>query len=128
MWLYIDTSERGSFRVAKIPRRGKAKAVTAPGLRLRFIPWLSSFMPRAAFQKCEGIIVVEGPGSFSSIRAGVLVANMVARLVNKPLYRLAKADVQDLADIQKGLIKRRFRPVSYVAPVYDREPNITCPT
>jgi tRNA A37 threonylcarbamoyladenosine modification protein TsaB len=128
MWLFIDTCERGSFRIGKLPAAGSVKIGRAPGGRGAFIPWLSAVLPRKDIAALRGIAVVEGPGSFSSIRTGVLVANMLSRLHRKPLYRLSRSESADLGRVRDLLAQGRLSPSSYVAPVYDREPNITCPS
>ncbi len=82
---------------------------------------------RAKLMSCEGVCVVAGPGSFSAIRTGVLYANLLARLLKRPLIALSVAESATLEDIQASLKQRYSNPVEYVAPVYDAEPNITIP-
>ncbi len=76
----------------------------------------------------NAIAVVCGPGSFSSLRVGVVVANTFAWALKIPIISL-KADElvnerQLLKIIKKKIKNKRFKPV---VPFYDKEPNITWP-
>lgn len=78
----------------------------------------------------EGVIVASGPGRFSALRVGVLYAHLLARWFRVPLYEARPDDLQDgaareacLAAIRSG----QRRPQATIAPLYDREPNITSP-
>ncbi len=55
-------------------------------------------------KKIDGIIVVKGPGSFTAIRTGVLIANVLARILRVPLNGAS---------------------AGMVLPEYISEPNIT---
>jgi tRNA A37 threonylcarbamoyladenosine modification protein TsaB len=78
-------------------------------------------------RKTKGVCVVSGPGTFSLIRSGVLVANLLARLLNKPLVGIESSKASNLELLASTLDSMRLPPNAYVAPVYDREPNITLP-
>lgn len=73
--------------------------------------------------------MVAGPGSFSAIRTGVLYANLLARLLGKPLVgvRIDQDQTKTLAGICQVLKEKRVPEEAYVAPIYDAEPNITLP-
>lgn len=78
----------------------------------------------------DGVIVVSGPGRFSSIRVGILYANILARWYRVPLFEAKAEDVEtdDSLKVLVAAIGSGTRAASaYVAPVYDREPNITSP-
>lgn len=75
----------------------------------------------------EGICVVEGPGSFSAVRTGVLDANLLSRLWKLPLFGVRVDEAQDLDALTERLVAKSLKKKSYVAPVYDAEPNITVP-
>lgn len=81
-------------------------------------------------RELEGIAIVAGPGRFSALRVGILYAHVLARWYKKPLYSLVPEDVasQDARVSVVGAIQAGLRgEATYVAPVYDREPNITTP-
>lgn len=72
--------------------------------------------------------MVAGPGSFSAVRAGVLQANLIARLLKLPLVGVTVDEAGDLEALHRELRDPRLKlAVPYVAPIYDKEPNITTP-
>jgi len=75
--------------------------------------------------RVEGICVVEGPGAFSSVRGGVLSANVLARLLKKPLVGIHVVESEDLQALSRNLEAGRHSPTSRVLPTYTSEPNIT---
>lgn len=82
---------------------------------------------RARLEACEGICVVAGPGSFSSIRIGVLYANLLSRLLRLQLVGVSVEEAADRNALVERLKTHAPSPSVYVAPVYDMEPNITIP-
>jgi tRNA A37 threonylcarbamoyladenosine modification protein TsaB len=77
----------------------------------------------------EGVCVVAGPGSFSSVRTGVLYANLLSRLLRIPLVGVTVEEASDLDALSRRLLDTRYSKLEtrYVAPIYDAEPNITVP-
>jgi tRNA A37 threonylcarbamoyladenosine modification protein TsaB len=82
---------------------------------------------RARFEACQGICVVSGPGSFSSIRVGVLYANLLSRLLRLPLVGVSVEETAERVALMQRLKNHVPTSATYVAPVYDMEPNITIP-
>lgn len=128
-WLFLDTHAPGEARFA-ILEDGKLPQITAiQGRTVGLLPKLAKTMGSKGLKKIEGICVVAGPGSFSSVRAGVLDANMMARLLDIPLVGITVDEVHDLPvlshQLTAGILKGKA--ASYIAPIYDKEPNITIP-
>lgn len=123
-WLFIDTSMSGEFRVGVLGK-GKPRILHGKGRSNQFLPVLVRSLSSFDAESLAGICVVAGPGSFTAVRTGVLVANVVARYSMKPLYGISVEKAQDLDSLQAELESGRLDPASYVAPVYDSEPNIT---
>lgn len=84
---------------------------------------------RKAFEAADGVCVVSGPGSFSSVRTGVLYANLLSRLLRIPLVGVTVDEASDLDALARQLLATRYSKFEtrYVAPIYDAEPNITVP-
>ena len=122
-WLFIDTSQKGTFRSGMIGpgavrvRRGRGRA---SGL-LRHLENLRMSVISCA----DGICVVVGPGSFSAVRVGVLVANVLARWWKKPLVGIEVHEAENIKQLVDDLDQGRKIPQSFVEPRYDAEPNIT---
>jgi len=75
----------------------------------------------------KGIVVVSGPGGFSSVRLGVLIANTLSYALNIPSVGLATRIPKSLVDLavmgtKKLLGKKGF---NLVRPFYGAEPHIT---
>lgn len=66
----------------------------------------------------SGIIVLEGPGSFTAVRSAAVTGNTLAAALGVPL--VAAVSMED--GIQKLAAGANGFPI---APHYDREPNIT---
>ncbi len=75
----------------------------------------------------DGIVVVQGPGQFSSIRTGIAVANTLGYALNIPVAGIALDNVLSQEEILARGIKKIMKVKNYrpVAPVYGAEPNIT---
>ncbi|QQR61251.1 hypothetical protein IPH19_02195 [Candidatus Uhrbacteria bacterium] len=128
-WLFLDTHAPGEARFA-ILEDGKLPQITSiQGRTVGLLPKLAKTMGNKGLKKIEGVCVVAGPGSFSSVRAGVLDANMIARLLDIPLIGITVDEAHDLPvlshQLTAGIWKQKAS--SYVAPIYDKEPNITIP-
>lgn len=123
-WFFLDTHQRGRSVYGWI-------SASAPRLQTHrgrlhiLLSGLSRFAPSSAFIACDGICVVAGPGPFSSIRSGVLLANLLARIYRLPLIAISAEEGASPRNLYPLLISRFKSTASYIAPEYDREPNIT---
>lgn len=75
------------------------------------------------YSDLTGLIVYEGPGSFTGLRIGITIANTIAHELNVPVVGSTGEDwmiagTNKLKDAQPG---------SIVMPVYGGEANITKP-
>jgi hypothetical protein len=123
-WLFIDTSVAGVCRVGVLDGlRVHVREVT--GRSGVLLPAIATF--GRSLSALRGVCVVSGPGSFSSVRAGVLIANLFARVRRLPLVGVTVREADDLSRLSERLGAGDLSPVSFVEPVYDAEPNITLP-
>lgn len=125
-WLFIDTHAPRQNRLGWLSNRSKVSVRTYRGRPITLLRRLF-VQERERLATCEGICVVSGPGSFSSIRFGVLYANLLARLLGKSLVGVPTQQSVDLSELARLLDGRTLQVQAYVAPVYDAEPNITTP-
>jgi|SRR3989344_2424442 len=79
---------------------------------------------RSQVMQLGAVVVHQGPGTFSAVRSGVLLANTLGALLDIPV--IAVQDNFDTANLPK-LIGRLLKQKSSVPikPIYNREPNIT---
>lgn len=79
----------------------------------------------------KGILVVNGPGSFSGIRVALSVANTLAWALNIPAIGIPLEKKGDQELFEKGLkkLKKEDNQKSFgiVKPFYGKKPNITKP-
>lgn len=123
-WLFLDTHAPGQSRFAFFERGKPIKPVQIEGRASALLPRLAKQWGRPL----AGVCVVAGPGSFSAVRAGVLQANLIARLLKLPLVGVTVDEAGDLEALHRELRDPRLKlAVPYVAPIYDKEPNITTP-
>lgn len=122
-WLFIDTHVRGQVRLAELPISGAIRERMVHGTRSPSVA-AASFFASAVRTRATGVCVVQGPGPFSAIRSGVLFANIFARLLRLPLVGVSVDEAQGLPSLRDALAASRIPLRTYVAPVYDAEPNI----
>lgn len=117
--IYKSKKEKFLKKEIKVKRRQAEKVITI----------LDFFLKKhnEGLNSLCGIIVVKGPGNFTSLRAGVSAANALAYALNIPLIGISGSDAKDLEYAFKaGQIKFRDKKIgAYVEPVYGKEPNIT---
>lgn len=125
-WLFIDTTKAGEYRVGFLAP-GKVRVSAGTGRSNSYLPALAKLLKGQDWDAVDGLCVVQGPGSFTAVRTGVLIANLVARLRRKPLVGVSVEDAQDLDSLAERIGQGLFPLSGYVAPAYDAEPNITLP-
>ncbi len=124
-WLFLDSSRPDAFRIGTFGP-GRVSVKTVCGRSHKLLPALERLIRTPqALGDSDGICVVHGPGSFSSVRGGVLAANLLARHFRKPLVGVSVSDAEDLPRLADALVSNRLAPSSYVMPTYTAEPNIT---
>lgn len=74
-----------------------------------------------SYSDLSGVIVYEGPGSFTGLRIGITIANTIAHELMIPIAGATGEDWQ-----QSGLEKLKLaQPGSIAMPAYGGEANIT---
>ncbi len=126
-WLFIDTHTRGEFRVGWLFAKRAPQVKTYQGQTQRLLSHVMNCLTRVSKRAWVGVCVVAGPGSFSAVRLGVLDANLLARVCQKPLVGVSVDQAQDLTQLTTLLTEGAMATSTYVSPEYDAEPNITVP-
>lgn len=126
-WLHIDTRVNGHSLVSWI-EGSQIETIQVEGKAARTLPVLARLM-KDREGMLKGILVASGPGTFSSIRTGVLYANLCSRLLHLPLIELEESEalVSHASSVIASFEAGTRGSSAYVAPIYDREPNITIP-
>ena len=139
MYLFIDTSNAEYIFLSLLNKQGKIlvfKKIKAPYQQseklLTEIEKIVKTGPASPagkrdWSQLKGIIVIIGPGGFTSLRIGVATANAMAWALQIPIVGV-KNDKNLSAEnlIQEGYKKIfKLKKFKQVLPVYGQEPNIT---
>jgi hypothetical protein len=97
----------------------------------KLLPKFDSFFKKQKLKikDLEGIVVVSGPGGFSSVRVGVILANTLSYSLNIPNVGIKVSESKTLEDQFLSGIKKlkKMKGFKLVKPEYGRAPNITKP-
>jgi tRNA threonylcarbamoyl adenosine modification protein YeaZ len=129
MFLYINTAERESIELAMFDE---------PGLVVKKVKQPSQFQHSEKIlklideligghknlKKLDGIIVVQGPGGFTSLRIGVTVANTLSWTLNIPVYPVDSISLNKIEKKFKDITGQK-KKIALAIPKYGSEPNIT---
>jgi tRNA A37 threonylcarbamoyladenosine modification protein TsaB len=76
----------------------------------------------------NGIIVVNGPGSFAGIRTILTLTNVLSAVLNIPAFGVSANKETDSKKLLKKRIKTilRIKTIKPVQPFYGQNPNICC--
>ena len=127
MWVFIDARLPGIFRIGCLVLAGKHQIKAVEARSHEILPEIVRRIGRKKLEACDGVCVVEGPGSFTTVRTGVLLGNLLARLFQKSLVGVSSVEAEDLDYLFEKLSQKQFLATRLVLPVYDAEPNITLP-
>lgn len=73
------------------------------------------------------ILVVRGPGPFTAVRTGLIVANTVGYLLNIAVAGVVTTKPLSVSRIRQLVRRLPAKPGIIVRPWYGRQPNITRP-
>ena len=135
MFLFINTtvSQRVHLSLAnkdKVIDRKNVKVGRRQAERL--LPLLDKMLKKNKIKlnQLMGIIVVSGPGPFTSVRAGVMLANTLSYSLKVPSVGLKfSTKFNNLEELFHQGIKqlKGKKGFSSIHPFYGKEPNITKP-
>jgi len=126
VWLYIDTRQKDQTEIAWLAEGGEIKRRHIEGRAKAVLSAIEKDWEAKA-TSLKGIVIASGPGSFSSVRTGVLYANLFARFLGLPMYEIIGGGTISLEETLKKAQAGQLSRKQYVEPIYDREPNITQP-
>ena len=125
--LYINTAERGRINFALIKNGEVFLLRKKVGIRQseNALNLLNIFLKKNGFYLTDikKIVVNRGPGSFTSVRLGIVLANTLSFGLKIPLTGVYNLELKAKEDYLK-LTKLKFKK-DFVKPYYDREPDIT---
>ncbi len=127
-WLFIDTHTPRRVRVGSVAADGTVYASVHEVHATRALVFVEreDRKRQRLGMGLSGVCVVSGPGTFSAVRVGVVLANLIALTRRVPVVGITPDVAEDPARLAADL-KRSTAQGTYVAPVYDAEPTITQP-
>jgi len=134
MVLYIDTREFEQAILALAD--GDFKVVNSKVLCLdskrrgQFLKAVNNFLrcEKVSIHDVAAVVVEKGPGAFSALRTGIIVANTLAFSLSIPVVGVSSVSSDIKTSLQKARIQiSKALPPSFVIPDYGREPTITKP-
>ncbi|MFZ6015872.1 MAG: hypothetical protein ACOYUZ_06005 [Patescibacteria group bacterium] len=125
-WFFIDTHSREQSRFGWL-NKDSANLFSITGRTVNLVAEMSKKIRLKDLRNADGICIVKGPGSFSSIRAGVLIANLLSRIYKLDLLPVSPGHTDSFVELIKCLENGKIKKAVYVDPIYDQEPNITLP-
>lgn len=129
MYLYLNTTDHNFIILALINKKGvilKLQKIKAPYQQSEKLLLAMEKLLKAKIIKLKGIIVVIGPGSFSSLRIGLATANALAYVLNLPLIGIKKEQKKrEEKLIEEGIKKiKKIKKFKQLLPFYGQAPKI----
>lgn len=147
MYLFINTAANDRLIVALVNQSGLVLDKIDVQARFRqaekLLPAIDGLLkrnkinPPTGGKKIKGVIVIKGPGGFTSLRIGIATANTIGYAQKIPVVGVMgdlaarAAGAIPESRFQEGMIKegigklRKMKTFKAVMPEYGQEPNIT---
>jgi len=132
MYLIINTTDDKKTEVILAKGEDGFKIKTVDGERRQSEKLLLTIEKilkenKTSLAKIKGIGVVSGPGGFTSVRIGVVVANSLAYALGKEVYGLKLSEFKNYNELVEKVFKafKNNKAKKIVLPYYDKEPNIS---
>ncbi len=130
MILVIDTTDVERIFLGLIQ---EGKFITKKTLAAKYqhaeklLPAIIKLLSSPARRQVQAIAVISGPGSFTSLRIGVVTANALAYAQRLPIIGISKEEFTDLPSLA-AVVSKKLKHAhvgGLVEPAYGKEPNIT---
>lgn len=132
MILIINTTDQGAIEIilAKSPKDFIVKKVTGRHQESeKLLKTIEDFLKsrKVSLKRIKAVGVVSGPGGFTALRIGVVIANTLVWALKIPIIGLKKGQFKDNGALVSKIYLnfRTGKNDKIVMPAYDRKPNIT---
>src|SRR3989338_5377730 len=126
MYLYIESLTREQTALQLFTGSKIIKEKIVPSETDNLLLSIVRFLGRGrSFSDIAAIFLHCGPGSFSAVRAGVLLGNTLASVLDIPLVPLHGEVDRKIIYKNSARILKRSKFKNMAVPIYNREPNIT---
>ena len=133
MFLFINSCRNNEITITIFSKDGKIKKTVKSDIAHKKSLALNEIekllrSQKVDIKKIEGIVCSRGQGNFSSVRAGVSIANAFAWFLHIPIAEVFDTDVpSDKKDMENFLQNSiaQGKVGRIIEPWYGKEPNIT---
>ena len=130
MFLIINTADSEKFFLALAKKEKiifKKEFFVKYRQTEKLLPEIGKLFKKYDNKTIKGIIVVSGPGSFTSLRIGITVANTLSWALNIPICAVKLNEFNNSDELIKmGNQKlKKIKGKNIIYPFYGQEPNIT---
>jgi tRNA threonylcarbamoyladenosine biosynthesis protein TsaB len=129
MILFINTADKEKITVGLIKADFFCDKIVEKSQwqeSAKLLPMINHLLKKnkTAFEQLKGIIVVKGPGGFTSLRIGLITANTLGYALKIPVTGVKLNNNM----IKQGIARiKKLKSFRIVEPFYGKEPNITKP-
>jgi tRNA threonylcarbamoyladenosine biosynthesis protein TsaB len=132
MYLFIDSSQKDEMQVAVLEKDGSVLVLKKVKSKYqqaeKLLPSIETVLDSIKMKKenIKGVLVVHGPGGFTSLRIGIATANAFGFSLNIPVVGIEKVEIEKNKKYFEMIKKiKRFKKFrESVLPEYGSEPNI----
>lgn len=117
MILYIDTSQKEEFSLGLFNNNKNKlvlKSIKSPigTMSEKFLTQLDKFLKgnNTSLKNLLAIIVFQGPGSYTSLRIGISIANALAWSLSIPAFGIKGKNILTKKDVEQ-FIKKKINPL-----------------
>ncbi len=124
MFLFLDTTKSFENKIELFDQFGwqvRVKNVSGDKTLILLEKMLKT--RKLKITDLKGIAVLQHPGSFTSIRSGLTIANTIGFIFNIPVLTIKLAETLAIKLVARKLLKKK--KFILIKPTYDKEPNIT---
>ena len=127
MELFIAAQDIGSMHLGLVENETLTRDETFAVSPEEYLQTIDGFLKKHSVpvSSLTRLLVVPGPGSFTASRVSVTLANTMAFALNIPVICLPNPEKKMLKELCGSFVKADFVEQAFIAPLYDRPPNIT---
>ena len=128
-WLFLSAQDIRAVTVGWGKDTALIKEETIPAAPEDYLNKINGFLvkERLSLKDFQSIIVVRGPGSFTSSRVITVIANTLAFALQLRVYGLINEKRLSAVELLKEFNPTKNQITLFVVPEYDRAPHITWP-
>ncbi len=122
MYLCIESTERNNHHLILVDKNFQKECYSTEPFLLQAIEHFLS-TEKILKNSIQGIAVVVGSGSFSSVRIAVTLANTWHYALEIPVFGIEKKQIEEIENLYEKIFLEK-KDTGFILPSYSGEPNI----